>query len=76
MNSSKFKSVAFAMLLALCWAISFVGFVVGYYLCYPFGIIIGICGALVLASPGLVLVLLVELYDCKQKLHEKNRPNR
>ncbi len=66
MQQKSFK-IAFDILLASSWGLSFFGFIVGFYLFSPFGILSGLCGAFFLTIPGLFLILFVEFFVVQKK---------
>ncbi len=66
MQQKSFK-IAFDILLASSWGLSFFGFIIGFYIFLPFGFINGLCGAVFLAIPGLFIVLFIEFFTVQKK---------
>lgn len=73
MNATSFK-IAINILLYSSWILAWLGLFIGYYLFAPLGLITGLIGAFLLTSPGLFLIVCIQLFFIqKDKLIELKR---
>lgn len=71
MQNRQALEIAINFLLVLSWALVFIGFFIGLYLFLSFGFLAGVCAAFLCTTPGLSLVLAMELFFIqKEKLKE------
>lgn len=54
-------------LLVFSWALVFIGFFIGLYLFAPFGLVFGLCAAFLSTTPGLTIILAIQLFFTQEK---------
>lgn len=67
MNNKRLFEIALSSLLVFSWALAFIGFFIGFYLFAPFGLIAGLCAAFLSTTPGLTIILAIQLFFVQQE---------
>lgn len=67
MSNKRLYELAIKFLLVFSWALVFIGFFIGFYIFAPFGLITGLCVAFLSTTPGLSIILAIQLFFIQEK---------